>query len=114
MIHIEREAYGNGYRLTSSPSVHRVGVKAKDLNAVKKADRERIATIQARQRRTNLAEALGILIEGEEWVRVTFAEKPSLEILDALRTAGFQWGGGSWVGRRNALPESVMAQTSTT
>lgn len=75
------------------------------------ADRERIAAIQARQERTQRAEAAagGVVIEGDTWVRVTFAEKPSRGILDALKAAGFRWGGGSWVGERAKLPEGVTA-----
>ncbi len=42
-----------------------------------------------------------------EWIRVTFAEKPAREILDALRAAGYRWGAGSWVGPRNTLPAIV-------
>ena len=40
-------------------------------------------------------------------MRVTFAEKPDREILDALRAAGFGWGGGSWCGKRENLPAEV-------
>jgi len=42
-----------------------------------------------------------------EWCRVTFAEKPAREILDALRAADYRWGAGSWTGRADALPPSV-------
>jgi hypothetical protein len=42
-------------------------------------------------------------------VRVTFAEKPRRELLNELRGAGFRWAGGSWQGRRDALPASVVA-----
>lgn len=48
------------------------------------------------------------MIEGSgDYVRVTFAEKPDREILKQLKAAGFRWGGGSWSGRRDALPASV-------
>jgi len=76
-----------------------------NLNARIRADRDRIAAITAGAARTDHAEALGgVLIEGDDWVRVTFAEKPERAVLDALRTAGFHWGAGSWIGRRDALP----------
>ena len=39
--------------------------------------------------------------------RVTFAEKPERAILDALRAAGYQWGGGHWSGKHDALPPEV-------
>ena len=42
-----------------------------------------------------------------EYVTVTFAEKPEYGIIRDLKSAGFHWGGGSWHGRREALPESV-------
>ena len=42
-----------------------------------------------------------------EYVRVTFAEKPARTTLDALKAAGFTWGGGSWVGARAKLPAEI-------
>ena len=54
----------------------------------------------------------GVLIQGEAWVRVTFAEKPERAVLDALRTVGFRWGGRSWVGGREKLPGGDRAVTS--
>jgi hypothetical protein len=66
---------------------------------------ERIAEIERRQQRAQKADAAGGgLIEGAEWVRVTFAETPERAILDTLKAAGFHWGGGSWGGRRVQLP----------
>ena len=60
-----------------------------------------------------LGTAGGIVIEEigslGDYARVTFAEKPEREILDALRAAGFSWGGGSWTGSKAKLPESVKA-----
>jgi len=75
------------------------------------ADRKRLELIRAQQGRAAAAEAApgGVVIEGAEWVRVTFAEKPSRAILDALRAAGFRWGAGSWVGERAKLPAEVQA-----
>ena len=73
--------------------------------------KERITAIEAAEHRSTLAEAStgGVLIEGETWVRVTFAEKPERAILDALRAAGFRWGGGHWIGERAKLPASVTS-----
>lgn len=75
-------------------------------------DRERIEEIQRRQKATERAEAAGgVTIErrGEDggWCRVTFAEKPEREILNALRAAGYSWGGGCWSGRTEYLPDEV-------
>lgn len=74
------------------------------------ADRERITGIRARQARAAQAQAAGgVVVEGAgEYVRVTFAEKPPRATLDALKVAGFMWGGGSWSGRRDRLPEEVV------
>lgn len=71
--------------------------------------RERLKGITARAERTAQAEAApgGVLIAGEEYVSVTFAEKPERTILDALKAAGFHWGGGSWNGTRANLPAVV-------
>lgn len=83
-----------------------------NLGARIRADKERIAEIQRRTARTDRAEAAGgVSIEGDVYVRVTFAEKPDRAVLDALKAAGFRWGGGSWVGARAALPASVNPTT---
>lgn len=73
---------------------------------------KRIAEIKTRNARAEKAEAAGgVIIEGSgDYVRVTFSEKPSREVLNALRTAGFHWGGGSWSGRRDSLPECVKPE----
>lgn len=64
--------------------------------------------ITRRTARTEKAAAAGgVLIEGAEWARVTFAEKPDRRILDALKAAGFAWGGGSWGGARAKLPADL-------
>ena len=83
-----------------------------NLGARIRADRERIEDIKRRQSRTEMAAASGgIVIEGSDWVRVTFAEKPAREMLDALRAAGFRWGAGSWVGERAKLPTALSVPT---
>jgi uncharacterized protein DUF3560 len=79
-----------------------------NLRARIRSDQERIKTIRAQQQRTeHAAESGGVLIEGDTYVRVTFAEKPDRETLNALRAAGFRWGGGSWVGERAKLPSEI-------
>lgn len=75
----------------------------------------RIIEIERTQTRQAAAEAApgGVTIEGSgpgefgDWVRVTFAEKPPRETLDALRAAGFRWGSGSWSGERSKIPSCV-------
>lgn len=75
--------------------------------------RKRLVDVKARAERMEKAEAVGVLIEGTgDYIRVTFPEKPSREILTALREAGFRWGGGSWTGRRDALPEAVKQEVA--
>lgn len=73
--------------------------------------KNRIATVRAQQARSEQAEQAtgGVLIEGEEYVRVTFAEKPERVVLEALKAAGFRWGSGSWCGRRDQIPSAVNA-----
>lgn len=71
--------------------------------------RERVVAIRARNARTAKAEASGgATIEGAEYVRVTFAEKPERSTIDALRAAGFAWSAGSWMGRRAQLPAGIL------
>lgn len=80
-----------------------------NLNGNIRRDKERIAELRRRQARTQEAQAQGgVQLEAVgEYVRVTFAEKPAREVLEALREAGFRWGGGSWVGERVRLPAAV-------
>jgi len=80
-----------------------------NLGARIRSDKARIEEIKRRTVRTAAADAAsgGVLIEGAEYVRVTFAEKPERAILDALRAAGFCWSGGGWCGARAKLPALV-------
>lgn len=75
--------------------------------------KKRLVDVQARRERSVKAEAAGVLIEGNDYVRVTFPEKPAREVLNALREAGFRWGGGSWMGYREKLPESVSVMAAS-
>ena len=77
-----------------------------NIGATIRTDKKRLDDIKARQERTASAEAAGgLLVEPcGEYTRVTFTEKPARAILDSLRAAGFTWGGGSWVGRTDKLP----------
>jgi hypothetical protein len=75
---------------------------------------ERVAQITRDAERRTAAENAtgGVLIEGDEWVRVTFSEKPDRDILTALKAAGFRWGQGSWVGKRESIPQDVLDMAS--
>jgi len=91
-------------------------LSATGARAAIRADRERIEAIKVKQARAEKAEAApaGVLVESlgssadDEYVRVTFPDKPARDVLAALRAAGFRWGGGSWVGKRAALPAEVQ------
>jgi hypothetical protein len=78
-----------------------------------KADRDRIATIKARVAKIERAWAAGgVLIERSHennWVTVTFAEKPDREVLDILRASKLSYGGGSWGGYLDTLPPEIEA-----
>jgi len=66
---------------------------------------ERNATKQAE------AEAApgGLIISGTgEYVNVRFADKPDRPVIEALKSAGFSWGGGCWSGYRERLPAIVQ------
>lgn len=83
-----------------------------NLGAEIRRAKQRIEEVKARQERTAEAEAApgGVTIERHEsvnWCRVTFADKPDREILDALRAASYRWGGGSWQGYLDRLPAIV-------
>lgn len=81
------------------------------------ADRKRLEVVKQRQKRTAKAEESpnGVTLETCQggYVRVTFAEKPAREILDALRGAGFFWGAGSCGGKADALPQTVKDLLTT-
>lgn len=73
--------------------------------------KERIKHITQRHDRSAKAEqAGGVLIQGSgDYCRITFAEKPARDILNALKAAGFHWGAGSWSGLTANVPESVKS-----
>lgn len=54
------------------------------------------------------AAAGGVLVTRTDgWASVRFSEKPDREVLDALRSAGFRFGAGRWVGALAMLPACV-------
>jgi hypothetical protein len=78
-----------------------------NLGAAIRKDKERIADIERREKRTAEAKDNGgvvVRVMGD-FCTVTFAEKPEREILNALKAAGFHWSGGSWHGRVASLSE---------
>jgi len=82
------------------------GWELSNLRGRIRADKERMTTVKAQQARSEQAEANGgVIIEGTDYVRVTFAEKPEYDIITALKSAGFTWSRGSWYGRRDKLPD---------
>lgn len=85
------------------------GYRLTNLGAEIRRAKERIKDVGTRTARTERAEASGgYVVEGERWVSVTFAEKPSRTVLDALRGAGFYWNGGAWNGERARLPLALL------
>ena len=84
------------------------------------ADKKRIGAIKARQAQAAKAEAAGGItiarteLSGTNYATVVFAEKPERSILNDLRGAGFQWGAGSWFGRTENLPVSVLGLEAVT
>lgn len=74
--------------------------------------RERIGDIgrQAARREAAAEAPEGVLIEGDEWVRVTFPEKPERDVINALKAAGFRWGAGSWCGQRENIPDCLRTE----
>lgn len=98
-------AFGAAYKPGYPPYVFT------NLSANLRRDRARITEIQQQQQRSRAAAEApaGVLIEGNGYVRITFADKPPRATLDALKAAGFQWAGGGWVGERAKIPPEVLA-----
>ena len=90
------------------------------LRAAIRRDKQRIDDVRTQQTQHDAAAAAGgmmiALHPGTQYVSeqavVTFAEKPSRDIIDALKAAGFYWASGSWCGKRGELPEEVAALVS--
>lgn len=85
-----------------------------NLGAEIRRNRERLEEIKTRQARAAAAAAAvnGVTIEGTgDYVTVTFEDKPDRDVIEALRSAGYRWGGGSWHGLRANLPAAVRSLT---
>lgn len=104
----ERADFLRNAQLTGSPVYPAYATR--NLRAAARRDRKRAEELSRQRDRVDQAEAAGgVLIEGDDWVSVTFHEKPSREVRDSLKGAGFRWRNGAWHGRREDLPEEVEA-----
>ena len=83
--------------------------KSSNLATNTRRYRQRIEDVKRRQAKAEAAAASedGFTIIGTDFVNVTFAEKPARSMLEALKAAGFRWGGGSWCGYRSKLPAAL-------
>jgi hypothetical protein len=83
-----------------------------NLNGVIGTTRKRIAHLKARAEhvatRASYETADGATVADAAWeayIEVSYPERPSRDIIDELKAAGFHWGQGRWVGERVKLPE---------
>lgn len=97
----------------------RIGIAAyvnQNLSGRIKADRDRLALIKRQQANRKAAEESpnGVTIKTNSYGKhfITFAEKPSRDVLDALKEAGYRWYHGSWIGEKDKLPECVRELAS--
>lgn len=70
---------------------------------------EEIRKVQARQQAASSSPG-GVKVirhPAVDWCTVTFADKPDRSVIQALKSAGFRWGGGSWSGKTSQLPEGI-------
>lgn len=99
----------------------RIGIPAyvnSNLSGRITAARKRLTVIQRQQERHAAAEAseTGVHVKytGDGvYAIITFAEKPSRDILNALREAGYYWGQGCWTGQTEKIPDTVKALCTT-
>ena len=90
----------------------RVGIPAyvnQNLGGNIASDKKRIETIRRRAQQASKADdAGGVLItEHGDYSAITFSEKPERSVLQALKAAGFSWGGGYWSGLTANIPEGL-------
>lgn len=76
-----------------------------------KADRDRLKVVKAQAENRRAAEdsERGVVVKPNAYgdAVVTFSEKPNRQILTALKSAGYRWIKGSWVGPWDSLPAEV-------
>jgi len=82
-----------------------------NLRANARRLRERIKEVQRRQEADAATEEAGgfLITRGDTYCSVRFSEKPSREVLEALRAAFFNYSGGAWSGPLDRLPACVVA-----
>jgi hypothetical protein len=92
----------------------RIGVPAyvnQNLGGRIKAARGRLEIVKTQAENRKAAEESpdGVVVKENCYgdLFVTFSEKPDREILTALKTAGYRWKKGSWVGPKNSLPTEI-------
>lgn len=106
------KAHNVAMRKAGTPEKCWPAYKLSNLGGNIKRTRERIADVRRRQARAQAAEAAegGVVVTGQDYVTVTFADKPPRSTLDAMKVAGFHWSGGSWHGRRDRIPAEVKGE----
>jgi PAS domain-containing protein len=80
-----------------------------NLRANARRLRERIKEVERRKVADAATEEAGglLITRGETYCSVRFSEKPSREVLEALRAAFFNYSGGAWSGPLDRLPACV-------
>ncbi len=80
-----------------------------NLRANARRLRERIKEVERRKQADAATEEAGgfLIARGESYCSVRFSEKPSREVLEALRAAFFNYSGGAWSGPIDRLPACV-------
>ncbi|MES1975742.1 MAG: DUF3560 domain-containing protein [Pseudomonadota bacterium] len=84
------------------------GYELTNLSGNIKRNRDRLVVVRQRKARQERSEAAGgVAVEqrASGYCSVTFAEKPSRDVIDALKVADFHWNKGSWWGKTDALPD---------
>ena len=82
-----------------------------NARAKARAARERIKEVERRKQADAATEEAGglLITRGDAYCSVRFSEKPSREVLEALRAAFFNYSGGAWSGPIDRLPACVVA-----
>ncbi len=86
-------------------------------NASIRRYRERLESIKRRKQLIERAEEAesGLVIDymyNGKYARVTFAEKPERDIINALKAAGYRWNKCCWVGETEKLPQEIKDMTN--
>ena len=84
-----------------------------NLQASIRKDTKRIEIVKTQQNRIKLAKDAvnGFAITGPgEYVRITFAEKPGRDVIEALKSAEFHWQGGSWQGKKEKISTILRSE----